>query len=107
MAALRKTITASLSSLSAPAMRTQARAFAVTPEDFGPVKDPTQEPRFLEMVKMNFDRAAKLLVHRHPTYDEGILSVIKGCNSVLRVSFPLRRDNGSVEVSVTLQRPFS
>lgn len=43
---------------------------------------------------MNFDKAAK-----HTGIDPGLLEVIKGCNSVLRVSFPLRRDDGTIEVS--------
>jgi len=42
---------------------------------------------------MNFDKAAKFT-----GIDEGLLSVIKACNSLLRVNFPLRRDDGSVEV---------
>jgi glutamate dehydrogenase (NAD(P)+) len=45
------------------------------------------------MVKMNFDKAAK-----YTGIDEGLLNVIKACNSLLRVNFPLRRDDGSVEV---------
>eukprot|EP00742_Colponemidia_sp_Colp-10_P000053 GILJ01000059.1.p1 GENE.GILJ01000059.1~~GILJ01000059.1.p1 ORF type:complete len:540 (+),score=110.88 GILJ01000059.1:222-1622(+) len=43
------------------------------------------------MVKIFFDRAAK-----HTTMDKGLLEVIKGCNSVLRVSFPLRRKDGTI-----------
>ena len=42
---------------------------------------------------MNFDKAAKYL-----PIDQGLLSVIKACNSMLRVNFPLRRDDGSTEV---------
>lgn len=42
---------------------------------------------------MNFDKAAK-----YTGIDEGLLNVIKACNSLLRVNFPLRRDDGSVEV---------
>lgn len=45
------------------------------------------------MVKLNFDLAAK-----HVNINTDMLELIKGCNSVLRVSFPLRRDDGSVEV---------
>jgi len=59
----------------------------------GPIASAEEEPRFLEMVKMNFDKAAKFT-----GIDEGLLSVIKACNSLLRVNFPLRRDDGSVEV---------
>ena len=51
------------------------------------------EPRFLEMVKMNFDTAAKL-----SGIEPGLLEVIKACNSLLRVNFPLHRDDGSTEV---------
>lgn len=51
------------------------------------------EPRFLEMVKMNFNNAAK-----YTGIDPGLLEVIKACNSLLRVNFPLRRDDGSTEV---------
>jgi glutamate dehydrogenase (NAD(P)+) len=59
----------------------------------GPVSDPNAEPRFLEMVKIFFDRAASI-----SGIEPGLLSVIKGCNSVLRVQIPHRRPDGSVEV---------
>ena len=42
---------------------------------------------------MNFDAAAKLT-----KVPPGILDLIRECNSMVRVNFPLRRDNGSVEV---------
>jgi hypothetical protein len=45
------------------------------------------------MVKLNFDLAAK-----HTGLPADLLEVIKACNSLLRVNFPLRRDDGSVEV---------
>lgn len=59
-----------------------------------------EEPRFLEMVKMNFDKAATIL---SKDFNPGLLEIIKGCNSVLRITFPLRRDNGDLE-SVTAYR---
>lgn len=40
----------------------------------GPVMDPTQEPRFLEMVKLNFDAAAK-----HTGLGDGMLEVSSTC----------------------------
>lgn len=40
-----------------------------------------------------FDRAAALTDH-----DPGLLRQIKACNSVYRIEFPIRRDDGSVEV---------
>mmetsp|Transcript_14420 Transcript_14420/g.28478 ORF Transcript_14420/g.28478 Transcript_14420/m.28478 type:complete len:421 (+) Transcript_14420:244-1506(+) len=57
------------------------------------VEEVDGEPRFLECVKINFDTAAS-----HLTVNPGLLEVIKACNSVLRISFPLRRDNGDIEV---------
>jgi len=45
------------------------------------------------MVKMNFDTAAK-----YSGIEPGLLEVIKACNSLLRVNFPLHRDNGTTEV---------
>jgi glutamate dehydrogenase (NAD(P)+) len=45
------------------------------------------------MVKLNFDMAAK-----YTGINPDLLEVIKACNSLLRVNFPLRRDDGSVEV---------
>lgn len=59
---------------------------------FGPTTDPEQEPRFLEMVKMFVDKAAK-----HAGVPADFLEVIKGCNNLLRVSFPIRRDDGTIE----------
>ena len=59
----------------------------------GPVTASDAEPRFLEMVKLNFDTAA-----RFSGIDAGLLEVIKACNSLLRVNFPLHRDNGTTEV---------
>lgn len=54
----------------------------------------------MEMVLMNFDKAKTIL---EPILEpKGILDTIKACNSVLRVSFPLKRDDGTVEVQDTL-----
>jgi glutamate dehydrogenase (NAD(P)+) len=48
---------------------------------------------FFEQVKQNFDKAARLTDH-----PPGILEQIKAVNSVIRFAFPLKRDDGSVEV---------
>ncbi len=48
---------------------------------------------FFAQVNRNFDRAASLTRH-HP----GILEQIKEVNSVIHFAFPLKRDDGSVEV---------
>lgn len=59
----------------------------------GPVKDDDEEPRFLEMVKQFFDRSIEYI----PKEDQKYLDVIKNCNSVVRVAFPLQRDDGTTE----------
>jgi glutamate dehydrogenase (NAD(P)+) len=51
------------------------------------------QPRFFEQVNRYFDRAAAHL--EHPS---GLLKQIKACNSVYHVSFPIRRDDGSISV---------
>jgi glutamate dehydrogenase (NAD(P)+) len=51
------------------------------------------EVSFFEQVNRNFDRAAALTKH-----DPNLLRIIKTCNSVYHFTFPLERDNGSIEV---------
>ena len=51
------------------------------------------EPRFFEQVNLYFDRAAAFL--HQPS---GILDQIKACNAVYHLSFPIRRDDGSIQV---------
>jgi len=65
---------------------------AATPTGFGPASGDA-EPRFLEMVKLNFDKARAVA-----RVDKDMFEIIKSCNSMLRVNFPLRRDNGSIEI---------
>lgn len=50
-------------------------------------------PKFFEQVNRYVDRAATLL-----TLPDGLLKQIKACNAVYHVSFPLRRDDGTIEV---------
>lgn len=70
-----------------------------------------KEPGFYEMVELFFDKAANLvedsLIHEikgRTTPDEkrarvkGMLSMIRPCNTVMAVTFPIRRDNGEVEM---------
>lgn len=47
---------------------------------------------FFDQVNRNFDRAAALTTH-----SETLLSLIKQCNSVYHTTFPLQRDDGSIE----------
>jgi len=60
---------------------------------FGQYQDEHEEPRFLEMVKMHFDTAAK-----YSKVDKGLLKVIRECNTAIRFNIPLKRDNGELEV---------
>ena len=48
---------------------------------------------FFRQVNRGFDRAAALTDH-----DPTLLNQIKACNSVYHMSFPIKRDNGSIEV---------
>lgn len=52
-----------------------------------------RSPSFLESVEHFFNRAA-----RRTNIDEGLMSVIRSCNSCVQFEFPLKRDNGSIEV---------
>lgn len=49
--------------------------------------------KFYEQVNLNFDKAAQ-----YTRFDKGILAQIKMCNTVYHVAFPVRRDDGTVEV---------
>jgi len=51
------------------------------------------QPLFFEQVNRYFDRAGRVL-----DYPQGLLLQIRACNAVYHVSFPLRRDDGSIEV---------
>jgi len=48
---------------------------------------------FFEQVNINFDRAAKMTEH-----PPGLLQQIKAINSVIHFTFPLKRDDGSIQV---------
>lgn len=48
--------------------------------------------RFFEQVNLNFDRAARYVPHA-----KGVLAQIKECNTVCHFTFPLKKDDGSVE----------
>jgi len=48
--------------------------------------------KFFEQVNRSFDRAAALTDH-----DPAMLSQIRECNSVYHMSFPVKRDDGSIE----------
>ncbi len=52
----------------------------------------SEQIKFFEQVNRNFDKAAAYT--KHP---QGLLQQIKICNSVYHVTFPLKRDDGSIE----------
>ncbi len=52
-----------------------------------------QEPNFLEQVNTNFDKAAAYTKHA-----KGLLHQIKTCNSLYHMRFPVRLDDGNIEV---------
>ncbi len=52
-----------------------------------------QEYNFFQSVSDSFDKATKFT-----KWDQGILEQIKACNSVYRMRFPIKRDNGTIEV---------
>jgi len=52
-----------------------------------------EHPPFFQQVNRYFDRAAT-----HTAHPEGLLQQIKACNSVYHMTFPVRRDNDSIEV---------
>jgi glutamate dehydrogenase (NAD(P)+) len=49
--------------------------------------------QFFEQVNKAFDKAAA-----HTNYDKGLLEQMKACNDVLHITFPLEREDGSIEV---------
>ncbi len=52
-----------------------------------------QHYSFFQSVERSFDKAAKFT-----KVDNGILEQIKACNSVLQMRFPIKRDDGTIEV---------
>lgn len=52
-----------------------------------------QQYSFFESVVTSFDKAAKFT-----QWETGVLDQIKTCNAVYRMKFPIRRDDGSIEV---------
>ena len=51
------------------------------------------EYSFFGAVEKSFDKASK-----YTKWDNGILSQIKACNAVYRMRFPIKKDDGSIEV---------
>lgn len=60
-------------------------------KEIDPATGLIKEARFLEQVKMFFGRAAS-----KTTVPKDYLDMIMACDSVLRLSIPIRRDNGQI-----------
>ncbi len=52
-----------------------------------------QQYSFFESVTQSFDKAAKFT-----KWEQGLLEQIKACNAVYQMRFPVKRDDGSIEV---------
>jgi glutamate dehydrogenase (NAD(P)+) len=91
---------------------TLSRALTAEPAPHDPYPvdktDPEDRASFFEMVELYYDNAAKLLLPNlvaelgGSAADEhrvkGILAMIKPCNRVMAVTFPIKRDNGEYEM---------
>lgn len=53
----------------------------------------TQENNFFKNVERSFDKASQ-----HTQWDKGLLEQIKACNSVYSMRFPVKMDDGRIEV---------
>ncbi len=53
----------------------------------------SEQYSFFGAVEKSFDKAAKFT-----KWEQGILTQIKACNAVYRMRFPIKRDDGSIEV---------
>lgn len=90
----------------------QRRASSNAPaDDPYPVdkSDPMDSASFFKMVELYYDKAATLLqpnlvksltgtAEEREKRVKGILSIIKPCNRVMAVTFPIRRDSGDFEM---------
>eukprot|EP00061_Rhincodon_typus_P007249 g28768.t1 len=96
-----------LQRLGGPAVLLHCRRYSTEPS----AAQQQDDPNFFNMVEGFFDRGAKIVEDklvedlRTRESDEqkhnrvrGILKIIKPCNHVLSVSFPIKRDNGEWEV---------
>lgn len=94
-------------------LRLSARSSSAAASDSNPYpidpSDPQDGASFFEMVELYYDRAASLLTPRlvkdlsGPAEErekrvKGVLAMIKPCNRVMAVTFPIRRDNGEFEM---------
>lgn len=72
---------------------TTLRTAQTDPLPIIPDHESNPAPTFLDSVDHFFNRAAVLT-----NIDDGLMGVIRSCNSVVEFQFPVRRDDGSIEV---------
>jgi len=97
------------SSLQKGALVTKARPSVLG--SVRPFSDEAPEPSFFEQTELFFDKAVALLepklidkikgrytLAEKKELVDGILRIVKPCDSVLAVNFPIKRDNGEYEV---------
>ena len=66
----------------------------------GKAVDKNDEPRFLEQVKLFFERAAS-----KTGIPQQYLNVIQSCDTVIRFNIPLKRDNGTIDTITCYRYP--
>mmetsp|Transcript_47707 Transcript_47707/g.64736 ORF Transcript_47707/g.64736 Transcript_47707/m.64736 type:complete len:99 (-) Transcript_47707:1286-1582(-) len=80
-------------SLLQQAFRPMATNIETNPDQFGKVKDSKKEARFLEQVQMFFNKAAD-----KTGIPKDYLEMIRACDTIIRFTFPIKRDNGEIEM---------
>lgn len=84
----------------------------VAVRSYSSAENTDEEPSFFEQVELFFDKSSDLLLERlakkvrgknlsaqeRESRVWGILNIIKPCNNVMAVNFPIKRDNGDYEV---------
>mmetsp|Transcript_36394 Transcript_36394/g.26481 ORF Transcript_36394/g.26481 Transcript_36394/m.26481 type:complete len:148 (+) Transcript_36394:64-507(+) len=80
-------------SLLQQAMRPMSAQVKTDPNQFGKVTDKQKEPRFLEQVQLFFNKAAS-----KTGIKPDVLEMIRTCDNIIRFAFPIKRDNGEIEM---------
>ncbi|BFZ03355.1 hypothetical protein BsWGS_06394 [Bradybaena similaris] len=98
--------------VASPARNNNMRSAVVCFRRFSTADASDSEPSFFEQVELFYDKSAALLegklikkvrgrnlsVEDKKNVVDGLLSVIKPCNNVMAINFPIRRDSGQYEM---------
>jgi glutamate dehydrogenase (NAD(P)+) len=100
----------------ATASRQCSRFFSLGRRSLNSSSAEDDDPDFLEMVTSSYEKAVRLVEKRlvenlkqespylfksdaeREAHVSGVMKIVRPCNHLLYVSFPLRRDNGQLEV---------